>query len=115
DGATFWYGDSDTPVPSGVVPPHFPISIVVGVRPAHLTNALEIEYRVDNGPRRILPCSVLRESFSEDSQLFHGAFPYLPSGSMVEYTPILRSLGRRIGMPLGRERGSFFSVGAPTR
>lgn len=110
DGLTLWYGDSETPAPSRLVQPDSRVSITVGVRPAHLTNAVEVEYRINGGLTRTLQSSIVREDFPGGAQFFRSVFPYLPPGSHVDYAPILRTLGRRIGTPLGQHAPSSFSV-----
>jgi Protein of unknown function (DUF3237) len=110
DGLTLWYGDDLTPAPSGEVPVDLPVSVTVGVRPARPTNAIDVEYRINGGPRRVLHSRLLREDIKDNAQLFRAVFPYLPPGSTVEYAPMLRSMGRRIGSPLGREGLPSFSV-----
>jgi hypothetical protein len=109
DGLTLWYGTDDTPAPFGHVQCGSPVSLTVGVRPANLTNSVDVEYRVNGGPKRLLFSRLLKGE-SAAGQLFRAVFPYLPPGSTVEYAPILRSLGRRIGWPLGSISPSSFSV-----
>jgi hypothetical protein len=66
-------------------------------------NAMEVEYRVDGGPKRVLQSTLVRDALADNAQFFRAVFPYVPPGSTVEYAPILRSLGRRIGAPLGSQ------------
>jgi hypothetical protein len=117
DGLTLWFGDDRTPAPSGEVSTDAPISVTVGVRPASWTNAIEVEYRVNGGPRRVLQTRLVTDRIADSAQFFTAVFPYLPPGSTVEYAPILRSLGRRIGSPLGYEGLPSFFVppAAPPR
>lgn len=110
DGLTLWYGSNETWAPSGPVSVDAPVSVTVGVRPANLTNAIEVEYRINGGPTRILHGALLRDDLARGAQFFRAVFPYLPPGSHVEYAPIVRTLGRRIGAPLGQHAPSSFSV-----
>ena len=110
DGLTLWYGDDETPVPSGQVSADPPVSVTMGVRPASLANAIDVEYRINGGPKRLLQSRAVRYSAADNAQFFQAVFPYLPPGSTVEYAPILRSLGRRIGSPLGLSGAPSFSV-----
>jgi len=110
EGLTLWYGDDRTAAPSGQVLTGPPVSVTVGVRPAALTNSIEVEYRVNDGPTRILRSSLLEDDAAQGVQFFRALFPYLPPGSKVEYASILRSLGRRIDPRLGSQSPSSFAV-----
>jgi len=81
------------------------VSVTVGVRPANITNSIDIEYQVNTGPKRLLPSTLLTGKLGDGFQLFRAVFPYLPAGSHVDYWPVLRSLGRRVV-----EKPSTFSV-----
>ena len=110
DGLTLWYGDDRTPIPSASVAANEPICVTVGVRPGGVGNHVDVEYRIDGGPIRLLPSTLVKSGGLQGPQFFKAVFPYLSPGSTVEYTPILRSLGRRVGPPLGRGTPESFSV-----
>src|SRR5262245_10121499 len=76
DGVRLWYGDAKTIAPSGNVTVDGPVSVTVGVRPACLTNAVDVEYRINGGPRRILPSRLVKTDTQLDTQFFNAVFPY---------------------------------------
>ena len=110
DGLTYWYGTENTPVPPESVTPGSPVSLTVGVHPARLTNSVAVEYCVDGGLKRTLPCQLVEHDHAKGVQFFRGLFPYLPPDSQVEYAPHLTSLGQRIAPRTDELAPSHFRV-----
>jgi hypothetical protein len=51
ENMSLWYGKSDTPAPGKSVQAGKEIPITIGVTPIDPSNAVEVRYRVNDGPR----------------------------------------------------------------
>ena len=93
-GHSLWFGTDDAPAPQGVV--SSPQSIVVAVQPAHTAHRVDVRYRINNGLQRLLRTSLVDENPLTGVQRYRAGFPSLPSGAIVQYAPVLSSLGRTV-------------------
>jgi hypothetical protein len=109
-GLTAWYETPDTPAPSGQVLPDSPIFLTVGVRPAHAANGVHVSYRLNQGPELGLHATLSRTDYALNRQFFRADFPPLPSGTRVEYAPVIRRAGRRIDFRQGGRYPSSFLI-----
>jgi hypothetical protein len=100
EGLSLWYGTPDAPATGfdGLVP-RTGASLVVGVHPAHPANSVEVRFRVDEGIVQSVPGRELRTDFGRAVQYFAVAFPPLPSGNVIEYSPVLKCGGRQAPPP----------------
>lgn len=109
-GLTVWYGTSDAPAPPEQASGDSPLSITVGVRPAHPANAVDVAYRVNQGPDLQMHTTLARTDYSKNQQLFRADFPPIPAGTNVEYAPVARHAGRRIDFRQGGQYPSSFVI-----
>jgi hypothetical protein len=108
-GLTVWYGTSDAPAPPEQASAETPVSLTVGVQPAHPANGVDVAYRMDQGPELEMHATLTRTDYSQNQQFFRADFPPLSSGTLVEYAPVVRHAGRRIDFrQSGRYPSSFF-------
>jgi hypothetical protein len=100
EGLSLWYRTPDAPAPDDdAVLPRQGVSIVVGARPASPANTILVRYRVDGGMVKTVPGRELRTDYQRQAQYFAVAFPAFPTGSMVEYAPLLSCAGRQVPAP----------------
>lgn len=100
DGLNLWYRTPDTPAPEDdAIVPRKGVSLVVGVRPANPTNSVLVRFRVDGGVVQTVPGRELRTDYQRQAQYFAVDFPAFPSGSFVEYSPLLSCAGRQVPAP----------------
>lgn len=105
EGLSLWYGTPDALAPEeDAVLPRRGNSIVIGVRPASPTNSVSVRYRVDGGHVQTVPARELRTDYQRQAQYFGASFPPFPSGSLVEYSPVLSNAGRQVPAPHMAER-----------
>lgn len=99
DGLSLWYGTPDAPAPPETGARRAGSSLVVGVRPPSPANVVEVRYRVDGGLVCHMVAREIQTDFARQLQYFRATFPFLPEGSVVEYSPVLRSGGRQVPIP----------------
>ena len=120
EGLSPWYGTPDALAPDeDAVMPRRGTSVVIGVRPASPGNSVAVRYRVDGGQTQTIPGRELRTDYQRQTQYFGVTFPALPTGSLVEYAPMLSNAGRQVPAPHMADRfPSRFRLGprdsAPT-
>lgn len=110
---TLWWGTADTPAPPAEVPTNTPVSLVVGVRPAAFSNAINVLFSIDSQPERILRGYVIRQDHATCTEYFQIDFPFIPPGSCVNYTPQLMSIGRIFTADDKAELPASFCVQCP--
>jgi hypothetical protein len=93
DGLTLWYDTPDAPLERG--------SLTVGVRPASVTNAVSVRYRVDGGFVRSAAAAPLPLVSPAGDQYFRAPLPDAPAGALVELLPVFSSGGRQTPAPSG--------------
>ena len=96
DGLSLWYGTPDAPGPAEAGARRAGSSVVVGVRPPSPANVVDVRYRVDGGVVHHVAAREIETDFARQVQYFRATFPFLPEGSVVEYSPVLRSGGRQV-------------------
>jgi uncharacterized protein DUF3237 len=100
DGLSLWYGTDDAAAPDlDALVPRRGVSLVIGVHPANPTNSVVVRYRVNRGVVRTLPGRELRTDSERQTQYFTILFPDLPTGHLVEYSPVLTCGGRQVPAP----------------
>jgi hypothetical protein len=100
EGLSLWYGTPDALAPDeDAIMPRRGNSIVIGVRPSSPANSVLLRYRVDGGPAQTLPGRELRTDYQRQAQYFAVSFPPFPTGSVVEYAPMLNNAGRQVPAP----------------
>jgi hypothetical protein len=105
EGLSLWYGTPDALAPDeDAIMPRRGNSIVIGVRPSSPTNGVSVRYRVDGGPAQTLPGRELRTDYQRQAQYFGVSFPPFPTGSVVEYAPMLSNAGRQVPAPSMADR-----------
>jgi Protein of unknown function (DUF3237) len=105
EGLSLWYGTPDALAPEeDAVLPRRGNSVVIGVRPASPTNSVCVRYRVDGGHVQSIPARELRTDYQRQAQYFGASFPPFPTGSVVEYAPVLSNAGRQVPAPHMAER-----------
>ena len=105
EGLSLWYGTPDALAPEeDAILPRKGNSLVIGVRPASPTNSVSVRYRVDGGHVQTLPARELRTDYQRQAQYFGASFPPFPTGSLVEYSPVLSNAGRQVPAPHMAER-----------
>jgi hypothetical protein len=107
---TAWYGTSDAPAPPELASADSPVSLIVGVRPAHPVNGVDVSYRLDQGPELEMRTTLARTDYSKNQQFFRADFPPLSPGTRVEYAPIIRRAGRKIDFRQSGKYPSSFCV-----
>jgi hypothetical protein len=95
DGLELWYGTPDAPAPDETTEQRHGVSVTVGVRPAHPSNAVSVRYRVDGRSVEMVTAPLVATDFHKRTQYFRAAFPTFWSGETVEYLPVLSCEGRR--------------------
>jgi len=112
-GLKLWYGTSDAPAPlDDVVQPRRGNVVVVGVQPADLLNAVAVEYRVDDGPVRMVHAVKFKKDFSKNAEYFRAQLPDFWKGNRVAYLPVATSAkGRAPAADYARTFGSYFRLG----
>ena len=105
EGLSLWYGTPDAPAPGdeGAIP-RKGVSLVVGVSPPSPANTLALRYRVDRGLVRTISGRELRTDNDRGAQYFAVSFPPFPTGTVVEYAPVLTCAGRQAPAPHLAER-----------
>ena len=97
EGLSLWFGTPDAPAPfDDEVVPRKGVSLVVGVHPANPTNAVLVRYRVNGGTAQTVPGREVRNDYDRGVQYFAVTFPTLPTGDLVEYSPMLTCAGRQV-------------------
>lgn len=115
EGMTLWTGTQDAPAPGDTVSAGAPISIMIGVQPANASNQVEVIYRVNEKPPKILPTNWIRNDLSGKTQYFKAALPIFQEGDTVEYTVFFRCAGHRIPPAAEAQKlTAFFDVTAST-
>ena len=89
-----WTGTADTPGPGDVVQAGAAVTISVGVKPADLSNTVEVRYRISEGPTEAAPAKWLRNDRSRGIQYFQAQLPAFRSGDLVSYLAVCRCAGR---------------------
>jgi hypothetical protein len=109
DGLTLWYGTADAPAPTREVPWSGSVPLVIGVRPISPANFVDVRYRVDDGPLRMLSARELRSDEKEDAQYFRAVLPLPEGAKRLDYCPVAHSGGIQVPRP-SAERSSFTTV-----
>lgn len=100
EGLTLWYGTPDALAPDeDAIMPRRGTSLVIGVRPSSPANSVAVRYRVDGGQAQTIPGRELRTDYQRQAQYFGVSFPPFPTGSVVEYAPVLSNAGRQVPAP----------------
>lgn len=100
DGLSLWYGTPDAPAPGDGGPVRRTgAALVIGVRPAHPTNSVMVQYRVDGGRLQTLPGREVRNDFERQVQYFAVAFPPFLTGDVVEFSATMSCVGRQVPAP----------------
>lgn len=100
DGLSLWYGTPDAPAPGdGGIVPRTGAALVIGVRPAHPTNSVMVQYRVDGGRVQTIPGREVRTDFERQVQYFAVAFPPFLTGDVVEFSATMSCVGRQVPAP----------------
>jgi hypothetical protein len=98
-GMSLWSATADAPAPEGTVAAGTEALVTVGVRPADVSNQVEVRYRVDQGPVRTVPATWLRNDPTRGSQYFVARLPAFQAGATVEYAIVCRCGGRQVPAP----------------
>lgn len=103
-------------------------SVTVAVQPAHLSNAVAVRYRVDEGLIQTVRAVRVRTDVAQGVEYFRAAFPDFWTGERVAYLPIATCSGCtapdpamattlpsvfRLGGPISAERVANDSPNAP--
>jgi len=105
EGLSLWYRTPDAPAPDDdAVVPRQGASLVLGAQPPSPANAVLVRYRVDGGIIKSVPGRELRTDYQRQAQYFAVNFPSFPTGSVVEYSPLLTCAGRQVPAPHVSER-----------
>jgi hypothetical protein len=116
EGLTLWYGTPDAPAPADdVVQPRRGNAVVVGVKPASPTNAVQVRYRVDDGPLRSVSGARYKTDYAQGVDYFRALLPDFSNGSLVSYLPFASDAARTVptGQALDVLPSFFRLVGAP--
>jgi hypothetical protein len=70
DGISIWYGTPDAPAPGETVQAGVEVTIMVGVRPIDASNAVEVRYRINQGPTESVAARWLRNDPFGKAQYF---------------------------------------------
>lgn len=95
-GLTLLYDLADAPAPQGDQPWGKDISFTVMLKPANVSNAVTVRYRVDGGPVRQLRALAGESDYRENTQYFAVAFPKLSVGQRVDYAVSGCCAGRQV-------------------
>jgi hypothetical protein len=98
-GMSLWSATADAPAPEGTLAAGTEALVTVGVRPADVSNQVEVRYRVDQGPVRTVPATWLRNDPTRGSQYFVARLPAFEAGATVEYAIVGRCGGRQVPAP----------------
>lgn len=109
-GLTVWYGTPEAPAPPEQTSGDFPLSLTVGVQPAHPANGVNVAYRLNHGPDLEMHATLARTDYSKNQQFFRADFPPITPGTRVEYAPVIRQAGRTIDFRQGGQYPSSFLV-----
>jgi hypothetical protein len=94
-GLKLWYGTPDAPAPlDGVVQPRRGNMVVVGVQPVDPRNAVTVQYRVDDGPIRIVLAVKFKKDFIRNAEYFRAQLPDFWKGNVVNYLPVATCANR---------------------
>jgi hypothetical protein len=99
DGLESWYATLDAPAPDGTTEQRQGVSVTIGVRPAHPSNAVGVRYRVDGRGVETVSAPLVANDFPARTQYFRATFPTFWSGETVEYLPVVSCEGRRAPDP----------------
>lgn len=95
DGLTLWYGTEDAPAPATAKPETHPISVTIGVYPAHPSNRVIIRYCVDGGVVQNISAILVKTDPIQHIQYFRASWPNPIPGKAVEYIAVLTCAGRQ--------------------
>jgi hypothetical protein len=99
DGMSLWYGTADAPAPLENISGGEEVIISVGVTPVDASNAVEVYYRINQGPVQTVAAKWYRNEPASKTQYFRAYLPPLRAGDVVEYTAVCRCAGRQVPAP----------------
>lgn len=113
EGRSLWYGTSDAPAPADTIEAGKEIPVTIGIQPSDASNIVEVRYRVNEEPIKLVSAKFLRNDPARKAQYFQAKLPAFRVGDTVEYAVICRCAGRQVPDPdkAGKMAISFSVVG----
>jgi hypothetical protein len=99
DGMSLWFGTADTPAPGQTVGAGREASITIAVCPPDANNKVELRYRVNGGPTKVVLPQWMRSHSASQAHYFRAHFPSLTTGDVVDFKVVCRCAGRQVPSP----------------
>jgi hypothetical protein len=118
EGLSLWFDTPDAPAPPAELADMRGACLTVGLEPLNVANAVDVLYRVDDGPVLRLPAREMRADYERSVQYFRARFPDNLRGERVTYCPVASCAGRQVPGPGAQQHmlGTFRVVkAAPPR
>lgn len=113
EGRSLWYGTSDAQAPADTIEAGTEVPITIGIQPSDASNIVEVRYRVNQEPAKLVSAKFLWNDPARKAQYFQAKLPAFRAGDTVEYSVVCRCAGRQVPDPdvAGKMKSAFSVAG----